>query len=216
MLTSLNVVSIAAVDCDWSRRSAMRARRRDIGTRCSGRSPSAPRSIGGAAARKEGAGADGALAAGWPPCIASSTSPLVTRPPRPLPASPPASILLSAATFCAAGITTGVADCAAVAAAGATAVAAGAPAAAGLASVSMVAMISLATTVLPSPLTILTSTPESGAGVSSTTLSVSMSTRFSSRLTNSPTFLCHDTSVASATDSESCGTLTSTNMLAPV
>ena len=45
--------------------------------------------------------------------------------------------------------------------------------------------------------------------VSSTTLSVSMSIRFSSRLTASPSFLCQVTSVASETDSDSCGTLTS-------
>ncbi len=77
------------------------------------------------------------------------------------------------------------------------------------ASVSICAMTSLLATVLPSPLTIFTSTPDSGAGVSSTTLSVSMSTRFSSRLTYSPAFLCQVSSVASATDSESCGTFTS-------
>src|ERR1044071_1022739 len=41
MFTSLNVVRIAAVDCDCSRRSATRWRSRDIGTRCSGRAPSA-------------------------------------------------------------------------------------------------------------------------------------------------------------------------------
>ena len=40
MLTSLKVVRIAAVDCDCTSRSATRARRRDIGTRCSGRSAS--------------------------------------------------------------------------------------------------------------------------------------------------------------------------------
>lgn len=40
MFTSLNVVRIALVDCDCSRRSATRARRRVMGTRCSGRSPS--------------------------------------------------------------------------------------------------------------------------------------------------------------------------------
>ena len=87
--------------------------------------------------------------------------------------------------------------------------------ASGFASVSMVAMTSLLVTVPPSALTILTSTPACGAGVSSTTLSVSMSTRFSSRLTYSPVFLCHDTSVASATDSESWGTFTSTSMMTP-
>ena len=62
-------------------------------------------------------------------------------------------------------------------------------------------------TVPPSGLMILTSTPDCGAGVSSTTLSVSMSTRFSSRFTYSPAFLCQLTSVASATDSDSCGHL---------
>src|SRR5207253_5252700 len=41
MLTSLNVVRIAAVDCDCTRRSATRWRKRDIGTRCSGRAPNA-------------------------------------------------------------------------------------------------------------------------------------------------------------------------------
>ena len=65
-------------------------------------------------------------------------------------------------------------------------------------------------TVLPSPLTISTITPAPGAGSSSTTLSVSMSIRFSSRATASPTFLCHCSRVASATDSDSCGTFTST------
>jgi hypothetical protein len=39
MFTSLKVVRMALVDWDCTRRSAMRARRRDIGTRCSGRSP---------------------------------------------------------------------------------------------------------------------------------------------------------------------------------
>src|SRR6218665_3528967 len=39
MFTSLNVVRMALVDCDCSRRSATRARRRLIATRCSGRSP---------------------------------------------------------------------------------------------------------------------------------------------------------------------------------
>jgi hypothetical protein len=39
MFTSLKVVRMALVDCDCSRRSAIRARRRLIGTRSSGRSP---------------------------------------------------------------------------------------------------------------------------------------------------------------------------------
>src|SRR5437773_12012385 len=37
-----------------------------------------------------------------------------------------------------------------------------------------------------------------------------MSFRFSSRLTGSPSFLCQSSKVASQTDSESCGTFTST------
>jgi hypothetical protein len=57
---------------------------------------------------------------------------------------------------------------------------------------------------------ILTSTPSAGDGSSSTTLSVSMSIRFSSRETFSPSFLCQSRSVASATDSDNCGTFTST------
>src|SRR5262249_17895161 len=81
-------------------------------------------------------------------------------------------------------------------------------------SVSMVAMTSPAFTVPPSPFTIFDSTPSAGAGSSSTTLSVSMSIRFSSRFTGSPTFLCQAGRVASDTDSDSCGTLASTSMLA--
>src|SRR6188768_99163 len=56
------------------------------------------------------------------------------------------------------------------------------------------------------------STPVTGAGTSSTTLSVSRSARFSSRVTAWPTCLCQVTSVASATDSGSCGTLISMDM----
>src|SRR5207249_4109474 len=93
------------------------------------------------------------------------------------------------------------------------AAAAAAPAAPAFPSVSIVAMTSPALTVPPSPLMIFESTPSAGAGSSSTTLSVSMSIRFSSRLTASPTFLCHASKVASATDSESCGTLISMSML---
>ncbi len=88
----------------------------------------------------------------------------------------------------------------------------GAEAAAPFASVSMIAMTSCPTTVEPSPFRISASAPDTGAGSSSTTLSVSTSIRFSSRLTASPGFLCQLTSVASVTDSGSCGTLTSTRM----
>ncbi len=96
-------------------------------------------------------------------------------------------------------------------AAGCAAAVAGAAAAA-FASVSSTAMMSFDVTVVPSPFSTSTSTPSAGAGSSSTTLSVSMSMRFSSRLTASPAFLCQLTSVASATDSGSWGTLTSTRI----
>ena len=56
--------------------------------------------------------------------------------------------------------------------------------------VSITATTSWPMTVAPSLLRISVSTPESGAGNSSTTLSVSTSIRFSSRLTASPTRLC--------------------------
>ena len=93
----------------------MRARRRLIGTRCSGRSPSD--CIGGAATL--GSAAFGAAAAGAafattggvsatgvapPPSIDASTSPLVTRPSLPVPGTEPAGRRLSAMIFAAAGI----------------------------------------------------------------------------------------------------------------
>ncbi len=64
-------------------------------------------------------------------------------------------------------------------------------------------------TVVPSLTLMSLSVPDAGAGTSSTTLSVSRSTRFSSRMTDSPAFLYQLTSVASVTDSGSCGTLIS-------
>src|SRR6202040_2522221 len=84
--------------------------------------------------------------------------------------------------------------------------------AAPFASLSMTAITSCPATVAPSPFRTSTSTPATGAGNSSTTLSVSTSTRFSSRSTGWPAFLCQLTSVASAIPSGSCGTLTSTRM----
>ena len=92
MLTSLKVVRMALVDCDCSRRSAMRARRRLIGTRCSGRSPRSAcarrgdlrqRLAPARPARRSGAARRAGLA---PPASAPSTSPLVTRPSLPVPA----------------------------------------------------------------------------------------------------------------------------------
>ena len=183
MLTSLKVVRMAAVDCDCTRRSAMRARRRDIGTRCSGR-PARMASIltGAGGCASAALGSRGAAADARP---APSTSALVTRPSRPVPAMADVLIPCSSAIFLAAGMTAGCVVTAAAAARAAAGFAAAAGAA-GLAivalpSVSMVAMSSPDTTVLPSPFTILVKTPSTGDGSSSTTLSVSISIRFSSR-----------------------------------
>ena len=49
MFTSLKVVRMAAVDCDCTRRSATRARSRDIGTRCSARAEAGMETAGAAA-----------------------------------------------------------------------------------------------------------------------------------------------------------------------
>src|SRR5439155_1682328 len=235
MFASLNVVRIAAVDCDCTSRSATRCRSRDIGTRCSGRAPKVVGSLtagawsgAGAGARAAGIGAAaaGAALAGLPSSrfapTAASTSPLVMRPPRPVPATSPALRFCSAISLRAAGNAPAAACVAAVtagagAAAGAVARAAAAtsPGAAPFASVSMTAMTSCAVTVAPSGLRISATMPESGAGNSSTTLSVSTSTRFSSRVTASPAFLCQLTSVASVIDSGRTGTLTSMSISLP-
>jgi hypothetical protein len=55
-------------------------------------------------------------------------------------------------------------------------------------------------------------TPSTVEGTSNTTLSVSRSTMFSSRLTASPTFLCQVAMTASETDSGRTGTLISMAM----
>src|SRR3546814_20249981 len=92
MLASLNVVRIAFSDWDCNRRSATRARRRLMGTRCSGRPSS--ESVGGATGAA-------ALAADWPSALRAS--PLVMRPPRPLPSTDAGSMPLSARILLAAG-----------------------------------------------------------------------------------------------------------------
>jgi hypothetical protein len=79
----------------------------------------------------------------------------------------------------------------------------------------MIAMICSLFTVSPTWWRISFSTPSTGAGTSSTTLSVSRSTRFSSRFTASPAFLCQVAMVASETDSGRTGTLSSMDMLFP-
>src|SRR5258708_9088188 len=63
-------------------------------------------------------------------------------------------------------------------------------------------------TVSPSVAAILISLPSKGEGISAFTLSVTTSTRGSSRLTKSPSCLSHLSTVPSVTDSPSCGILT--------
>ncbi len=94
--------------------------------------------------------------------------------------------------------------------AGAAPAAAAAAPAPALPSVSIFAITWSEVTVPPSPTTCSAITPALGAGTSSTTLSVSISIRISSWATASPGFFFQDSRVASATDSDSCGTLTST------
>ena len=103
MFTSLKVVSMAALCCASSRRSAMRLRRRVIGTRSSRRR--------------------------LPPARYCLTSFLVTLPPRPLPATSPAATPASAAILRAAGLR--ALSSALAAAAGAAAFSAAGAAAAG-------------------------------------------------------------------------------------
>src|SRR5436305_1288753 len=109
MLTSLKVVRMALVDCDCNTRSATRARRRLMGTRCSGR-PSTL--VAAAAAATDGnsvfgppvGAATGARAGLAPTATAASTSPLVTRPSLPVPGTEPEARLLSAMSLVAAGM----------------------------------------------------------------------------------------------------------------
>ena len=80
------------------------------------------------------------------------------------------------------------------------------------ASVSSWAITSLLSTSAPLLFRMLTRTPLSGATISKVTLSVSRSIRPSPNFTSSPTCLRQCNKEASATDSASTGTLTSTNM----
>src|SRR5437763_7849688 len=71
-------------------------------------------------------------------------------------------------------------------------------------------------TVSPGLAEISASTPADGAGTSTVTLSVSSSTRGSSAFTASPSCLNHCATVASVTDSPSCGTRISFAMSGPL
>src|ERR1700754_1268783 len=208
--TSLNEVSIAIEFFDCIRRSAMRVRMRVIATRSSGRLPGVGLAAGAAAA----------AGAALPPLPALTRSSLVTRPSRPVPATFDGSMFSSTATRRPAGESSstpaGAAGASALAAFGASAAAgaaAGAGAAAAAAPSSITAITWLLVTVEPSSNLISFSTPSTGEGTSSTTLSVSRSSRFSSRLTASPAFLCQVAMSAAETHWGRTGTLTSMDML---
>src|SRR5690348_3561263 len=71
----------------------------------------------------------------------------------------------------------------------------------------------LTCTVLPSPTMISCKTPEAGAGISASTLSVEISNRGSSRWTLSPGFLSHFVIVPSKMDSPIWGMMTSVGIM---
>ena len=121
MLISLKVVRIALVDCDCSRRSAIRGHAGGSSERAargdhSGHSARLPAGalpleateVVGAPVGIATAAATGFVAA--PDATAPSTSPLVTRPSLPEPATDPAARLLSAISLAAAGMATPAID----------------------------------------------------------------------------------------------------------
>ena len=174
---------------------------------------------GGGAAGRVGAGAAALV---WPP-TAASTSSRVTRPPRPLPRSVVGSSLCSAASFRTAGerralpspppgagawsAGPGASVAASLTAAACGCLAAGSGLAGAAPPVSICAITAPTCTVSPWAAVILTSLPSKGEGISALTLSVITSTRGSSRLTKSPSFFSHLSTVPSVTDSPSCGIL---------
>ena len=219
MLSSLKVVRIAAVCWACTSLSAIRERSRDIGSRRSLRS--APPPAGGAGAFA-GSGAFVCFGSGFSAAAAfcvsmnSSTSPLVSLPPLPVPL-----IFEGSRSFSSTSLrTAGLSETLAVAVPSGRAVGAavswtGSAFTSGLASLtlpsgSIRAITSWLSAISPLFLRIWASTPPSGAGTSSTTLSVSSSMRISSRSTESPSPFFQSSRVASGMDSDSTGTLTST------
>src|SRR3954453_7787036 len=129
----------------------------------------------------------------WPspfPPTSASTSCLRTRPPRPVPWTVARSMWCSAAMR----VTTGENRVDGPAASTA---------------VSMRASTVPTSTVSPPPASRSASTPVAGAGTSVSILSVEISQIVSSAATGSPTPFRHSTSVPSATDTPSCGIVTS-------
>ncbi len=215
MSTSLKVLSIAAVLCASTSRLAMVARRFDIRTRSSVRSPSiAGRSATGAAGRvfacSTGVGRCSAglgAAAGADDSAARSTSRLITRPASPVPCTREISTSFCSAAFLAAGVARDLAVFASVAAAasdGAAAAGAGAPGASGASS--MTPSTSPTFTSSPSFRSMRLRTPADGAPTSRSILSVSSSTSGSPADTRSPSLRSHLAIRASTMDSPTSGT----------
>ena len=219
MLTSLKVVNMAVPWDASSRRSAMRARIRVIGTRFSTRSPTtrlSSEAFSGACEAVALAAASG-LSVALGCSMWETTSSLVIRPPLPVALIAAASRPFSSIILRAAGLTFrssadfAGADSSFLGSASFldvldSALSAGAlPLAPSLKR----PITSSLSTVSPSPLTISSTTPSAGATTSSTTLSVSISTSSSSRLQASPGCLCQVAMVPSATDSGKVGALIS-------
>src|SRR6185312_2888030 len=184
---SLKVVSVAVAFCEASRRSAMRRRICDIGSRvvrwlAAGRA--------GSTGCGRGSGARGA----------ASTSPFVTRPPGPVPGTSVAFRPDSVSKRVAAGPGGGTA-------AGFSGAFGDAAAAGGFASVLISATTDSTATVAPSLASIF-KTPAAGAGTSWVALSVPSSNSGSSTFTNAPSALSQRLMVASVIDSPARGTLT--------
>ena len=213
ILTSLYVVNMAAFCCASTRRLAIVARKRVIGTRFSTRSPAATLTLTAGAAGAGAAGAAVAAAAGCAPeFMKFCTSSLVMPPFFPVPGILEASRPCSSINLRAAGPTLSASPAGAESAAGeASAAGAAEPAA----PASNTAITSSLRTVSPSPLRISLITPSSGATTSNTTLSVSISTISSSAEHASPGCLCHVATVPSATDSGKVGALISMDMCIP-
>src|SRR3990167_6491069 len=183
--TSLNVVNIAVSCFAASSLSAIRKRRRVIGTRFSGREP--PSTL----TEEADLG-----------CPARSS--FTIRPPLPEPDT-----CVKFTSFSAANRRTEGEEAASF---GASSLALGTFEAADCEPGSKLAKATSPVTTSPAFFKISFNTPSSGAGTSNTTLSVSKSNKFSPRFTKSPGFLCHEPTVASATDSGKAGTLISITM----
>ena len=220
MLTSLKVVSMAVVCVACNRRSATRARNRDIGTRFCGRSSviSARPGVDMVGCTGSSGASTGCFATTGASCCASTcacTSLLVSCPCLPVAVICSglrswSAISLRAAgpgRFCSLPPLTGADSCAVLSAT--FLVSWPAPFA------PINPMTWSAVTVSPSVNRIFSSTPSSGAGTSSITLSVSISTSASSRRITSPGCLCQQATTPSLTDSGRAGTFTSVVMASP-